>query len=376
MRDCHRAVTAWMEELGMRVSVDAIGNLRGLHGNGDRARLLMGSHLDTVPCAGAYDGILGVCIALAVVEALRTANLPFDVEVLGFSEEEGVRFRRPFLGSLAAIGRLDPALLDLEDANGHTVRDAVIQFGLDPAGVPDARTDPRSFAYLEFHIEQGPVLDTAGESVAAVEAIAGQSRLELVFGGRANHAGTTPMDLRHDALSAAAEWMTGVENYARSTGGLVATIGKLQVTPGAVNIIPGEVRASLDVRHASDEIRSAAVDEICSAARQIAGRRGIRFSFSQQLNQRAVPMDKRLVGLIEKAILQIGEVPRRMVSGAGHDAMILAEKIPSAMIFIRSIGGISHHPEEAVHLEDVAKAIHVGSLVVGSLVLKELACSI
>jgi allantoate deiminase len=358
-----------MEELGMQISLDAIGNLRGVYGSGNnRARLLMGSHLDTVPCAGAYDGILGVCIALAVVETLHKVDLPFDIEVLGFSEEEGVRFRRPFLGSLAAAGRLDPALLALEDASGNTVRDAIVQFGLDPARLPEARIDGRSFAYLEFHIEQGPVLDTAGESVAAVEAIAGQSRLELTFSGRANHAGTTPMDLRHDALSAAAEWITRVENYARSVSGLVATIGKLQVSPGAVNIIPGEVHASLDVRHSSDEIRSAAVDEICHAARQIADRRGIKFTFSQQLNQRAVPMDEHLVSLIEKAILQIGEVPRRMVSGAGHDAMILAERVPSAMIFIRSIGGISHHPEEAVHLEDVAKAIRVGSLL-----LKELA---
>ena len=286
----------------MRVNVDAIGNLRGLLGTGNnRARLLMGSHLDTVPRAGAYDGILGVCIALAVVEALRTADLPFDIEVLGFSEEEGVRFRRPFLGSLAVIGRLEPALLELEDAGGRTVRDAIVQFGLDPARLPEAQIGARSFAYLEFHIEQGPVLDSANESVAAVAAIAGQSRLELIFTGRANHAGTTPMGLRHDALSAAAEWMTQVENYARSMVGLVATIGKLQVAPGAVNIIPGEVRASLDVRHSSDKIRSAAVDQICNAARQIADRRGIAFSFSQQLNQQAVRMDERLVDLIEKS---------------------------------------------------------------------------
>ncbi len=360
MRDCHRAISTWMEELGMQISVDAVGNLRGLHGSGERSRLLMGSHLDTVPSAGAYDGVLGVCLALAILEALKGVALPFDVEVLGFSEEEGVRFRVPFLGSLAAIGHFDPALLDLLDSNGHTVREAIQQFGLDPAQIPDACVASRAFAYLEFHIEQGPVLDLAGESLAAVEAIAGQSRLESVFRGRANHAGTTPMHLRRDALSGTAEWITRVEEHARSIDGLVATVGTLQVLPGAGNVVPGEVRASLDVRHSCDETRISAVRAMCGEAKQIAFRRGLEFTFEERLNQNAVPMDQRLVRLIERAMHLIGQTPRRMVSGAGHDAMIMAEKLPSAMVFVRSLGGISHHPDEAVHPEDVEKAIRVG----------------
>jgi allantoate deiminase len=356
-----------MEELGMRVSIDAIGNLRGIYGTGNAARLLIGSHLDTVPCAGAFDGVLGVCMALAVIEALQELDLPFDIEVIGFSEEEGVRFRVPFLGSLAAVGRFDPELLDLQDANGDTTRDVIRQFGLDPTRIAEARLDPRAFAYLEFHIEQGPVLDNAGESVAAVRAIAGQSRLEVVFKGRANHAGTTPMPLRRDALAGAAAWITHVEERGRLVEGLVATVGRLEVLPGAGNIVPGEVRGSLDVRHSCDETRNSAVQEICSAATQIALRRGLEFDFKQQLNQKAVPMDEHLVSLIENAALGIGEAPRRMVSGAGHDAMIMAEKVPSAMIFIRSINGISHHPDEAVRVEDVEKALRVGFQVVRDL---------
>ncbi|MBV8571732.1 MAG: allantoate amidohydrolase [Acidobacteriaceae bacterium] len=368
MHACHRAFSGWMEELGMQVRVDAIGNLRGLYGGGrNRRRLLMGSHLDTVPGAGAYDGVLGVCIALAVIDAVRTMDLPFDIEVLAFSEEEGVRFRTPFLGSLAAIGRFDPALLNLQDSNGRTIRDAIMHFGLDPARLGEAQIDGRAFAYLEFHIEQGPVLEDARERIAAVEAIAGQSRLELTFKGRASHAGTTPMHLRRDALSAAAEWITHVERSARDTDGLVATVGRLQVVPGTGNVVPGEVRAGLDVRHSCDEIRIPAVSEICSAAEQIASRRGLTVAIDETLNQSAVTMDEHLLKLMERAILRTTGVARRITSGAGHDAMIMAEKVPSAMMFIRSIGGISHHPDESVYLEDVEEAIRAGALFLSDL---------
>ncbi|HEX3683429.1 MAG TPA: allantoate amidohydrolase [Bryobacteraceae bacterium] len=361
MRDCHHAIASWMHDLGMQVGIDAIGNLRGLHGIGHRPRLLIGSHLDTVPEAGAYDGILGVCIALALIEATKASALPFDIEVLGFSEEEGVRFRAPFLGSLAAAGRFNPKLLDLEDSTGCTMRDAITRFGLDPARIEDARIDDRAFAFLEFHIEQGPVLDSAGESIAAVSAIAGQSRWEAIFSGRANHAGTTPMHARRDALTGAAEWITAVEQHARSVDGLVATVGALKVSPGAGNVIPGEVRASLDVRNSCDHTRLAAVRTIRTEAERIAAGRDLHACFEERLNQNAVPMDEHLVGLIEQAMHRIGETPRRMVSGAGHDAMIMAEKVPSAMIFLRSPGGISHHPGEAVRAEDVEKAIRAGT---------------
>jgi allantoate deiminase len=284
----------------------------------------------------------------------------FDIEVLGFSEEEGVRFRVPFLGSLAAAGCLNSKLLQLKDANGCTVADAIRQFGLDPFEIQSACIDERAFAYLEFHIEQGPVLDSAGASLAAVDVIVGQSRWELSFRGAANHAGTTPMELRRDALAGAAEWISSVEHYARSVDGLVATVGKLEVLPGAGNVIPGEVRASLDVRHRSDEIRMAAVGKLCGEAKQIGARRSLDISFAERMNQRAVAMDERLVRQVEKALQAIGETPRRMLSGAGHDAMIMAQTVPSAMVFLRSLGGISHHPDETVRLEDVEKAIRLG----------------
>jgi allantoate deiminase len=361
MHDCHHALSRWMTHLGMRVSVDAIGNLRGLYGSGSRPRrLLIGSHLDTVLNAGAFDGVLGVCLALALLEALESQSLPFDVEVLAFSEEEGVRFKKPFLGSLAAVGRFDPALLELKDANGCTLADAIRRFGLDPARLPDAQVDPRAFAYLEFHIEQGPVLDNAGESLGAVSAVAGQSRLELRLTGRANHAGTTPMNARCDALAGAAAWIAAVEQHARSIPDLVATVGHLEVLPNAGNVIPGLVRASLDVRHADDQTRLSAVRDLCLAARQIAAARDLALEIDERLNQRAVPMDPQLVAAFEAAIASAGATPRRMVSGAGHDAMILAEKFSSAMLFLRSPGGISHHPDESVLSEDVAQAIRVG----------------
>jgi allantoate deiminase len=367
MRDCHRVLSEWMQDLGMRVRIDSIGNLRGLCGTGDRPRLLIGSHLDTVPDAGAYDGVLGVCIALAVIEAVKATTLPFDIEVLGFSEEEGVRFNKPFLGSLAAIGRFDPALLDLRDASGCTLDQAIRDFGLNPTRIDDARIDPRAFAFLEFHIEQGPVLDGAGHSLAAVSAIAGQSRAEAVFLGQANHAGTTPMRSRSDALAAAAEWIGAVEQHARCVNGLVATVGALQVLPGAGNVIPGEVRASLDVRHSSDETRTAAVQQIRTAAEQIAARRGLQAVFEELLNQKAVDMDAHLVSVIERAMHKIGENPRRIVSGAGHDAMIMAERVPSAMIFIRSVAGVSHNPDESVRAEDVDKGVRLGVAILSNL---------
>ncbi|MBV9761238.1 MAG: allantoate amidohydrolase [Acidobacteriaceae bacterium] len=367
MRDCHRLLSTRMQQLGMHVHTDPIGNLRGLYGAGNRPRLLIGSHLDTVPDAGAYDGVLGVAIALAIVEALPPQTLPFDIEVIGFSEEEGVRFRKPFFGSLAAIGRFDPQWLCLRDESGCSLREAIAQFGLDPEKIPDAAVDPRAFAFLEFHIEQGPLLDRANAPLAAVSAIAGQSRLHVVFRGRANHAGATPMNLRHDALAAAAEWITAVERTARSVDRLVATVGSLHVSPNASNVIPSEVRASLDVRHSCDATRIAAVQAICEEARRIAAHRLLDILVQEQLNQDSVSMDEELTAALERALQNIGEPPRRMPSGAGHDAMIIASKIPSAMLFIRSIDGVSHHPAEAVHAEDIEKAIRAGVAILADL---------
>jgi allantoate deiminase len=362
MRDCHRELESWLNALGAKVTLDAAGNLRGFYAGEQPAapRVLVGSHLDTVPNAGAYDGVLGVVLAVTLLEALEGRRLPFGIEVIGFSEEEGVRFRTPFIGSRALVGGLDEELLNRKDANGITVRTAIENFGLNSRETPRAALKDDTLAYLEFHIEQGPVLESLEQPLGVVEAIAGQTRVELCFVGRANHAGTTPMHLRHDALAAAAEWIVAVERTAQSEPTLVATVGRIETKPGATNVIAGEARVTLDVRHKSDDVRKRATEILMQQAHEIAERRGLSLRRSEFLNQKAVDMDPFLVQQIEEAVRKTGRKPHRMVSGAGHDAMILAEKIPAAMIFLRSPGGISHDPAESVLPEDVEKALECG----------------
>ena len=362
MRDCHWEVSSWMKALGMTVSVDAVGNLRGFYpGTSPGApRILVGSHLDTVPNAGAFDGILGVVLAVGLVESLADRKLPFGIEVIGFSEEEGVRFDVPFIGSRALVGQIDQELLDRKDGDGISVRKAIQDFGLNPNEISRAAFGDDVLAYIEFHIEQGPVLERLGRPLGVVEGIVGQSRVEFTFSGQANHAGTTPMNLRHDALAAAAEWILAVENLAQRTPGIVSTVGFLEAKPGATNVIAGEARAMLDIRHASDGARTEALDELIRQADSMAARRGVTLRWRTLLAQHAVAMDSFLVAQIGHAIQKAGCEPHRMASGAGHDAMILAEKIPAAMIFLRTPGGISHDPLESVYLEDVAKALECG----------------
>jgi allantoate deiminase len=343
MHEVHRLVRSWMEVAGMTTRVDAVGNLRGVYGDGPR--LMIASHLDTVPHAGAFDGILGVIIAIALVEQ----RPPCAIEVAGFAEEEGVRFGVPFIGSRALVG--DPVM-------DEAVLAAISHFGLDPALIPEAVLDPEVKAYLEFHIEQGPVLASLDAPVGVVEAIAGLSRWELRFAGVANHAGTTPMHKRCDALACAAEWIGLVEHVAQTTPGLVATVGKIAAQPGAGNVIPGLVTVSLDVRHAMDEVRERALNILLDGAGHIARRRGLTLDGESRLEQRAVALDYEIV---ENAVKSAGFPAHRLVSGAGHDAMILARKVPAAMLFLRSPGGISHHPDESVLAEDVDAALVVGA---------------
>lgn len=367
MHDCHREIARWLEPLHIPVRVDAAGNLRATYpaAQSDAPALLVGSHLDTVPNAGAYDGVLGVVIAVSLLEALQKRRLPFEIEVAGFSEEEGVRFGVPFIGSRALVGRLDEELLKAQDRRGISVRKAIEEFGLNPAEIPQSSLSQPGLSkqylgYIEFHIEQGPVLENLGQPLAAVESIAGQSRLEFTFFGRSNHAGTTPMHLRYDALAAAAEWITAVEHLAGSVPGLVATVGKIEAKPGATNVIVGETLLTLDVRHGTDEIRIQAVMDLLDQAQEVARKRGLTAKWNTLLEQRAVAMNPFLIAEIERAIEKTGAVPHRMVSGAGHDAMILAEKVPAAMIFLRTPGGTSHDPSESVAVEDVEKAIECG----------------
>lgn len=363
MHAVHVQVREWMEQAGMDVSIDAAGNIRGVYAGNrtDAPRLYVGSHLDTVPHAGAFDGVLGVMLGIALVERLGNRRLPFAIEIVGFSEEEGVRFGLPFIGSRAFIGNIDDELLDRRDAAGMSVRDAIASFGLEPCRIAEAQASAEAIGYFEFHIEQGPVLESLNLPLGIVESISGQSRLEVHFHGNANHAGTTPMHLRRDALAGAAEWITAVESDARAVAGAVATIGRLQVTPGATNVICGSARASLDVRDPDDGQRRELVARLLGRAKSIAARRCLTVRWEQHLDQAAVPMDADLIEMLEAAVARTGTPVHRLVSGAGHDAMIVARRMPVAMLFLRSPGGISHHPEETVLPEDVAVALEAGT---------------
>jgi len=364
MHRAHDLLGGWLRATGMSVRVDAAGNLRSvLEALPGAPKLLIGSHLDTIANAGAFDGVLGIVLGVALAEEIvADSPLPFAIEIVGFSEEEGVRFSKPFLGSLALIGELDAATLARTDRNGVTVAEAIRNFGLDPAQLPTSVVDDSAFAYIEFHIEQGPVLESEGLALGVVDAIAGQTRMTLTFTGQSNHAGTTPMGpLRHDALAAAAQWVVEVERYANACLGLVATVGKVETGAGAGNVIAGEFIATLDVRHARDEVRHAAVRHYLDYAKTAGAARGVSLSHTTSLDQAAVPMAPALTALLaQSAERASGQPARILTSGAGHDAMIVARRVPSAMLFLRSPGGLSHHPDESVLPEDVEAALNTG----------------
>ena len=362
-RDAHVLMSGWMRSAGLAVETDPIGNLRGLLGQADAPRLLVGSHLDTVIDAGAFDGPLGVMLGIELAAAIAAEGpRPYGIEVLGFSDEEGVRFGKPFLGSLAVVGEADEAMLGLRDAAGVPVAEAVRAFGLTTDQISQATVADTAFAYLEFHIEQGPVLEDDGLPVALVEGIAGQTRMQVRFRGHTNHAGTTPMGhLRRDAIAAGAEWITEVERYANGCAGLVATVGKVEVPGGAGNVIAGECMSTLDVRHAKDELRSEAVRAMVEAADAAGTKRGVSVEHDVLLEQHAVEMDELLTDAIASVWPRAcGSELRRMTSGAGHDAMVMARRVPAAMVFLRTPGGLSHHPDESVAVEDVGAAFRVG----------------
>lgn len=373
MRACYNEVEAWMQTACMNTRLDADGNLRGLYpaDTTDAPKLLLGSHLDTVPNAGRYDGILGVVLALSLIELLDKQPLPFTIELLAFSDEEGIRFGTPFIGSRAIVGTLDEATLNRRDTNNISIREAVSQFGLDPSKIPDAAIKPsdNALAYLEFHIEQGPVLEYLNLPLAIVDTIVGQSRFDLHFTGAANHAGTTPMNLRRDALVAAAEFAVAVEKHAIATPDLVATVGILEPKPGAVNVIAGECRATLDLRHPDNARREKSAQTLHRLANEIAASRSVTLSIKTTLELPAVPMDAYLISQLESAFAKSNLTPHRMPSGAGHDAQILASQIPSGMVFLRSPGGISHNPAESVLVADVEKALECGLTLLSQLAI-------
>ncbi len=356
-------IAQWMREAGMAVRRDRAGNLIGRYEgvDPDAPVLLIGSHIDSVRDAGAYDGPLGIMLGIECCAALHAQRrrLPFAIEVIAFGDEEGSRFPASMLTSRAVAGTLDPAHLTIADADGVTLADALADAGLDILRFADAVYPPGSVrAYLEPHIEQGPVLEAEGLPLGVVTAIAGQKRLAVALTGVAGHAGTSAMRLRRDALTCAAEAVLAVERIARAgNDDLVATVGRMAVGPGAPNVVPGRVEFTIDVRAGLDPDRDAAAERIVAEVRAIASARGIGCTIELTQTLPASPCDPALADLLADAVAETGQHPRRLVSGAGHDAMVIAALCPTAMLFIRCTGGISHNPAEDVIVGDVELAL-------------------
>lgn len=351
-RTAKRTVAAWMNAAGLDVHEDAAGNVIGRRAAGDAGApvLACGSHLDTVRNAGRFDGALGVCVAIEA--AARTGPLPFTLEVVGFSDEEGVRFQTPYLGSRFYAGDPAVASLPLRDAAGVSLTEALERHKPDFPPPPPRRLA----AYVEVHIEQGPILEAADRPLGVVTAIAGQTRLRITLTGAASHAGTTPMALRRDALCGAAEVICRIEREARDLTGLVATVGVIDVIGGASNVVPGSAVFTVDIRHPEDARRAKFVARLGTFLAEIARRRGLEADVATFLEEPAVACDPALVDVLATALGTGSAPPLRLVSGAGHDAVALARVCPVGMLFVRSRAGVSHHPDEFTAPGDVEAA--------------------
>jgi beta-ureidopropionase / N-carbamoyl-L-amino-acid hydrolase len=369
MTEAHRRTAGqlaqWMREAGMDVHIDAVGNVVGRYAAQDPAAktLITGSHYDTVRNGGKYDGRLGILLPIALVRHLheRGERLPFHFEVIGFAEEEGVRFKSTFLGSSAVTGRFNPALLDQQDADGVTTRQALAAAGHDPQSIATIARDPASLlGFVEVHIEQGPVLLERGLPVGVVTAIAGSSRYIVELTGVASHAGTTPMGMRKDAAAAAAEIVLLVEQRCSEAPSLVGTVGQLEVPGGSVNVVPGACRLSLDIRAADDAVRLAAVDDVLAGISAICARRQIEERIFKLLEAEAAPCAPRLMEQLGAAVQRVGLPRFDLPSGAGHDAMQMAAITDVAMLFTRcGNGGISHNPLETMTADDAEIAAQI-----------------
>lgn len=352
----------WMAEAGMSVRRDAAANLIGRYeGETPEAKaLIIGSHIDSVRNGGRYDGPLGIMLGIDVVEALHRAGRrpPFAIEVVAFGDEEGSRFPASMSCSRAIAGTLDSLALEMKDADGVSVAEALAAFGGDPANITSAARKPEDvLAFLEAHIEQGPVLEAEGLALGVVTAIAAQKRIMVKIVGTAGHAGATPMALRKDPGPAAAECVLALERICRAgTDGLVGTVGRITALPGAFNVIPGAIEFSMDIRAETSATRDAAVDAICAEIHAIAAARGLTAEIHMMQALAESPCDASLIGLLEAALADLSLPARRLPSGAGHDAMVMADLCPTAMLFIRCEGGISHNPAEAVTEADCALA--------------------
>jgi allantoate deiminase len=357
----HRAaaelILGWMRVAGMRAHLDEIGNVCGRYEGEEPGLpcLMLGSHYDTVRDAGKWDGPLGLITAISCVADLnsRGIRLPFAIEVTGFADEEGIRFASTLLGSRAVAGTFDESVLNSRDSHGISMREALSQFGLDPGQLgAAARTRNELLAYVELHIEQGPVLEAEHLPVGVVTAISGATRLAAVLTGMAGHAGTVPMALRRDALTGAAECIAAIESFCRAEPGLVGTVGAINAMPGASNVIPGRVSFTIDMRAASDAHRRKAVADVVRQVEQIAKRRELALQVDVTHENRTVPCASWLKRQVADAIAGEGFRVFELPSGAGHDGMAMIDIADVAMLFVRCRGGVSHHPDEHVDLAD------------------------
>jgi allantoate deiminase len=366
MHQVHEVIGSWLRNIGMAVEIDAIGNLIGRYeGYLPGARtLLLGSHLDSVRNAGKYDGPLGVLVAVACLEQLhaRGEHLPFSIEIIGFADEEGLRYQSVYIGSKAITGTFDPRDLNLLDKDCISLAEAVSAFGGNPD--PLVLRTPRwsrsdLIGYCEVHIEQGPVLEARNLPLAVVSSIVGQQRILLQLVGEAGHAGTLPMTLRRDALCAAAEFALAVETLGRSVPGLVATVGQLQIQSAACNVVPSLVQLSVDIRHEDDVWREQCASHLYERAQRICTERGIGLEWQVILNSQTISCSPALVQRWQQALAEEGHSTFTMASGAGHDGVAMSTLTDIAMLFVRCQGGISHHPAESVLKEDVTAAVAV-----------------
>ncbi len=363
-RRANELVSGWMAAAGMAAHQDAAGNIVGRYeaAQGTGPALLMGSHLDTVVNAGKFDGMLGVLCAIACVEALSGAGrrLSYPIVVIGFADEEGVRFGTTYLGSRAITGTLDAETFERADADGISFRQALSDFGLDAEDIGQAAHPGSDVkAFLELHIEQGPVLEALDLPAGIVTAINGQTRLSVAITGVAGHAGTVPMALRKDALAAAAEGVLAVETICAGGADVVGTVGILRTTPGAINVIPGDVSFTVDVRAREDGDRRDAVAAVIRAIRAGAEKRGTEAKVTVFHEATSAPCSPHMMDTIERAMISVGIEPTRMPSGAGHDAAAMSALCDVGMIFLRSDGGISHNPAERTTEEDVVAGIKI-----------------
>jgi len=374
--EASKKVMDWMQEAGLETRIDNISNVRGkLPSNINGAKtFVIASHIDTVVNAGKFDGALGVIMGLDLIEQLikSKAELPFNIELIAFSDEEGVRFHTTYLGSKVVAGSFDESLLEKKDASDIMLKEVIQSMQKDPASLSaDAIARENWLGYFEIHIEQGPVLYEKNIPVAVVTGITGQRRIEVTFKGVAGHAGTVPMDMRKDALCCAAEFILETEKLALvNNDNLVATVGKLNITNAASNVIAGEVICSVDLRSADEDVLASAYEELQNVCEAVCNKRNISYEWDLIQSSKPVTCNKQLTNLLARSIADADVEIVELASGAGHDAVPVSEVAPVCMLFVRCYKGISHNPLEHVEIKDLASAIEVSDNFIYNLIKK------